>query len=89
NSLPDSLRPVTPDRHIISSSVKRRTMSHCMLQECQIVLLNHKASNSKGIELVYSNGEQKKIDQYHLHSAEAAKLFGRSGEISQIHIYFT
>ena len=56
---------------------------------CQVPIVYHKASNSKGIELVYSNGEQKKIDQYHLHSAEAAKLFGRSGEISQIHIYFT
>ena len=56
---------------------------------CQVPIVYHKASNTKGIEVVYSNGEQNKIDQYHLHSAEAAKLFRRSGEISQIHIYFS
>ena len=46
-------------------------------------------SNANGVELVLSNGELKKIDQYHLDADDAANLFSRNGKISQIHIYFS
>ena len=56
---------------------------------CQVPIVYHNESNVNGIELVRSNGEQKKIDQYHLDEVDAANLFSRNGEISQIHIYFS
>jgi len=56
---------------------------------CQVPIVYHNESNVNGIELVRSNGEQKKIDQHHLDEVDAANLFSRNGEISQIHIYFS
>ena len=56
---------------------------------CQVPIVYHRESNSKGIELVLSNGEKKKIDQHHLDVVDAANLFSRNGKISQIHIYFS
>ena len=56
---------------------------------CQVPIVYHNKSNANGIELVLSNGEQKKVDQHHLDAVDAANLFSRNGEISQIHIYFS
>jgi len=56
---------------------------------CQVPIVYHRESNSNGIELVLSNREKKKIDQYHLDTDDAANLFSRNGKISQIHIYFS
>jgi hypothetical protein len=56
---------------------------------CQVPVVYHRESNSNGIELVLSNREKKKIDQYHLDTDDAANLFSRNGKISQIHIYFS
>ncbi|MFL2594547.1 MAG: hypothetical protein ACJ0PV_03065 [Flavobacteriaceae bacterium] len=56
---------------------------------CQVPIVYHKESNYNGIELVLSNGEKKKIDQYHLDAVDAANLFSRNGKISQIHIHFS
>ena len=56
---------------------------------CQVPIVYHSQSNANGIELVRSNGEQKKIDQHHLDEVDAANLFSRNGKISQIHIYFS
>ena len=56
---------------------------------CQVPIVYHNQSNANGVELVLSNGELKKIDQYHLDSDDAANLFSRNGKISQIHIYFS
>ncbi|MGB2370209.1 MAG: hypothetical protein ACPH53_02680 [Flavobacteriaceae bacterium] len=56
---------------------------------CQVPIVYHKESNSNGIELVLSNGEKNKIDQYHLDAVDAANLFSRNGKISHIHIYFS
>ena len=56
---------------------------------CQVPIVYHNQSNASGVELVLSNGEHKKIDQYHLDAGDAANLFSRNGKISQIHIYFS
>ena len=56
---------------------------------CQVPIVYHNQSNANGVELVLSNGELKKIDQYHLDADDAANLFSRNGKISQIHIYFS
>ena len=56
---------------------------------CQVPILYHNKSNTNAIELVLSNGEKKKIDQHHLDVVDAADLFSRNGNISQIHIYFS
>lgn len=56
---------------------------------CQVPIVYHNQSNNTGIELVLSNGEQKKIDQYHLDADDAANLFSRNGKIFQINIYFS
>jgi hypothetical protein len=56
---------------------------------CQVPIVYHNQSNTTGIELVLSNGEQKKIDQHHLDSDDVANLFSRNGKISQINIYFS
>ncbi|MEC7567572.1 MAG: hypothetical protein VYA01_01020, partial [Bacteroidota bacterium] len=56
---------------------------------CQVPVVYHNQSNANGVELVLSNGELKKIDQYHLDPDDAANLFSRNGKISQIHIYFS
>jgi len=56
---------------------------------CRVPIVYHNKSNANGIELVLSNGEQKKVDQHHLDAVDAANLFSRNGEISQIHIYFS
>ena len=56
---------------------------------CQVPIVYHNQSNANGVELVLSNGEQKKIDQHHLDVVDAANLFSRNGKISQIHIYFS
>ena len=56
---------------------------------CQVPIVYHKESNYNGIELVLNNEEKKKIDQYHLDAVDAANLFSRNGEISQIHLYFS
>ena len=61
---------------------------HCFTY-CQVPIVYHNESNYNGIELVLSNGEKKKIDQYHLDAVDAANLFSRNGKISQIHIHFS
>ena len=55
---------------------------------CQVPIIYHNESNSTGIELILSNGEQKKFDQHHLDADDAANVFSRNGKISQINIYF-
>ena len=56
---------------------------------CQVPIVYHKASNSNGIELIFSSGEQKMIDHHHLDIDDATNLFSRSGKISKIHVYFS
>jgi hypothetical protein len=56
---------------------------------CQVPIVYHNESNFNGIELVLSNGEQKKIGQHHLDTDDTANLFSRNGKISQINIYFS
>jgi hypothetical protein len=56
---------------------------------CQVPIVYHNQSNTTGIELVLSNGEQMKIDQHHLDADDVANLFSRNGKISQINIYFS
>ena len=56
---------------------------------CQVPIIYHNESNSIGIELILSNGEQKKFDQHHLNADDAANIFSRNGKISQIHIHFS
>jgi hypothetical protein len=56
---------------------------------CQVPIVYHKESNSNGIELIFSSGEQKKIDHHHLDIDDATNLFSRSGKISKIHVYFS
>jgi hypothetical protein len=56
---------------------------------CQIPIVYHtKSGKSTGIELVLSNGQTKVVESHILDREESEKVFSRSGEISQMNIYF-